>query len=94
MITKPERIEYTLPHDVLSYIKKHFTDGIIIDIQAIKRDNGKINYYKVDVVDGEDTHYLRFDKKGRLVNDDVEVAIQEKAEPKAVAVEDEELEEI
>jgi hypothetical protein len=70
--SNPLTIIHKLPHEVLAYIKKHFPEGIIFDMIEDYNVHGEFKCYDVDVVDANNTYYLRFDKTGKFVHEEVE----------------------
>ena len=68
----PLTIVYGLPHSILTYVKKHFPEGTIVDMEEDKTKKDDLKYFDVDVVEGDNTFHLRFDKKGKYVHDEME----------------------
>ena len=94
MITNPEKITHTLPHEIMAFIKNHYPEGNIFDMLEVDRTNGDVKYYAVDVVDEENTYHLRFDKKGKLLHEEEEMGNIETVEEKEKTVSEEEIDEI
>lgn len=73
LTSNPLTIVHRLPHEVLVYVKKHYPNGTILDLEQDVTHSGELKYYDIDVVDADNTYHVRFDKQGKFVHEETEV---------------------